>query len=344
MSPPTKEQWNALTAKERVDILSKTRMDCRSLSGITKGYLFDGGAEDATKCGAFNPSIVGGEQPTVIFRGEPTETTWGGHFLEQKAVPMVAKVTIKNSFAVLQERPKPIESGMPLPCRPEDWRLFSHLGKTYVNFTNYFYFNSGWEQKVAQARTCLGILEHDRISFIREMECPFIKTRKEEKNWCFFSENNELFCVYSVSPFIVMHCDSTGRVLRIKEETNPLPRHGNRFMANSTNPILVNMPKLGNVFLMFVHQFFTPLGKSRNRTYFQHAFVFSPEDHKPLGFTPMPITGGGQHIRGRHNGVVYFSGAIEDGENIVITAGEGDSHSSQYSIPKLEIVENLQKL
>jgi len=330
---------------ELVTELNKERLDLCSTANISKRPLIKAGAVPHSEEGIFNPSVCAtGNEATLIFRAEPTNNTWKGHFLEEKAVPMIATGFVNNDSISLHSEPHPIESGMPMACRPEDWRIFRHRQKTYVNFTNYFYFNNGWPQKIARSRTALGTLEEGRISYIREMDASdHLEMGREEKNWCFFSEEDELFCVYSIEPFVVLHCDALGKVLNKKETFKGLPRRNHKFVANSTNPILVNLDGYGEVYLMFVHQFCTPLGKSRNRVYYQHALLFSKYGHEPVAFTPKPITGGGS-AEGRHDGVVYFSGALETEDNILVTAGEGDSHSSCYCIPKTDLIKNLQAI
>ena len=334
-----------MTDKELVEKLNATKLEGSSLSRIQKKTILAQGDVPKSEYGVFNPSIcaISEYEALAIFRAEPADTTWKGHFLEDKAVPLLAKVSTLRGDLSLEDI-RPIEAGMPRSCRPEDWRLFRHRDKTYVNFTNYYYFNKGWQQTTARSQTALGTIEDDRIAYIRDMDASdHLDMGREEKNWCFFSENDELFCVYSVEPFIVFHCDSTGRILGKRESPVGLPRLHHGFMANSTNPIEVSLGKYGQCYLMFTHQFCTPLGKVRNRTYYQHALVFEKFSHTPLAFTPMPIAGGG-NAKGRHDGVVYFSGALEAGDNIIVVAGEGDSHSAQYIIPKQEILNNLQAL
>lgn len=342
------KNWDSLDQAGKVAVMDSMVLSRQSLSRINKKTLLR--AQDprieSSAYGIFNPSCCMHDGMVhSIIRAEPNEKTWKGHFLEHKAVPMFAESEVRNK-TIQFDGLRAIESGMPMSCRPEDWRLFSHKGTLYTNFTNYFYFNKGWPQKKAMSRTALGMVSDDGIIFLREMDASsHIDMNKEEKNWVFFSENRELFCVYSVEPFVVFHCDSTGRVTRSMTHNVKLPRLGNRYISNSTNPILINLAGIGKVYLMFVHQFFTPLGEGeRNRTYYQHALLFSQNDHRPFAWTPKPLAGGGSHLQGRHNGVVYFSGALEDGNDILVLAGEGDSHTTQYTIPKEEIINNLQAI
>jgi predicted GH43/DUF377 family glycosyl hydrolase len=342
------KNWDLLTQKEKCAVMDGLVVSRQSLSRINKKILLraEDPAIESSKHGVFNPTCCyhNGMVHSLI-RSEPNDKTWQGHFLADKAVPLYAESEIRNKTIQL-DGIRAIETGMPAACRPEDWRLFSHNGTLYTNFTNYFYYNKGYPQKQTMSRTALGMVSDDGIIFLRELDASSqLEMQREEKNWVFFSENRELFCVYSVEPFVVLNCDSTGRVKRAMTQNIKLPRLGNRYIANSTNPILVKLAGMGSVYLMFVHQYFTPIGDGqRNRTYYQHALIFSQNDHRPIAWTPKPIAGGGSHLEGRHNGVVYFSGALEDKNDILVMEGEGDSHSSQYTIPKQEIIDNLQAI
>lgn len=339
--------WCTTTEIEKVKIMDELRIDLQPNSKIKKIPLFQKGSFEFTEHGIFNPSVIAeGQKLTMIFRTEPSQATWSGYFLTDKGVPQIAEGRITRKGLEL-ENPKPIESGMPLACRPEDWRIFRHKSRNYTNFTNYFYLNKGFPQKTTQSRTALGILHPRSIRFIREMSASKLgyKSRREEKNWVFFSNKSKLWCIYSMEPFTIFECDDLGHVIKASKSLKRFPRLGWRFLANSTNPIKCVLPKFGEVFLMFCHQYLTPNGKgSRNRTYYQHAVIFSVDDHTPLAWTPAPVTGGGVSTTGRHDGVVYFSGAFSWDHHIYATSGEGDSHSAIYQIPHKELVANLRKV
>lgn len=330
----------------KVGIYNERRIDLQNPDLVDKTHFFQQGSFKYTEHGIFNPSVCDIDQElTFIFRTEPSQATWSGYFLTDKGVPQITKGKM-TADGLKVDTIKPIDSGMPLACRPEDWRLFLYREKIYSNFTNYFYLNRGFPQKKVQCRTAVGLLKNDRIDFVREMcgNKAGIKTRQEEKNWMFFEYADELYCLYSIEPFIVMQLDDQFRPKKSMETNLRFRRLDFRYIACSTNPILVNFPNIGEVFFMFVHQFLTPNGKgSRNRTYYQHALVFDPKTLLPLAWTPAPLTGGGLSTKGRHDGVVYFSGAYVYKDAIYATSGEGDSNCAIYKFPIDLIEKNLRK-
>lgn len=330
---------------EKVAILNGLKID--NSTAIERTKLFDKGSYDFTAHGIFNPSVVSdGNDLTLIFRTEPSEATWSGYLLTDKGVPQISEGTISRRGIDIQP-PSPIMSGMPLSCRPEDWRLFRHKDHIYTNFTNYFYLNKGWPQKQVQCRTALGILLDNRISFIREMHGHRVgvKTRREEKNWVFYSYKDQMYCLYSIEPWVLFKCDDGGGVLEVVTTEMRLPRLGWKYLSNSTNPILVTVPHYGECFLMFCHQFMTPKGKgSRNRTYYQHAILFDCKTMIPFAWTPQPFVGGGISTGGRHDGVVYFSGAFAWDRAVYVFSGEGDSYSAMYKIKITDLMKHMYAL
>jgi predicted GH43/DUF377 family glycosyl hydrolase len=324
--------------KRKIAILNGLKLE--SHGNIASKRVQTAGSRPFNREGIFNPSCVqNGKDITLIYRCEPMSATWQGYFIDHKGVPAVGKAMIVNGEVVFME-PEPVDSGMPTPTRPEDWRLFRHAGKTYTNFTNYFYYNQGFPQSRPMCRTTLGILANNEITYLREMDASDagIVMGNEEKNWVFFSESDRMFAIYSMEPFCVMECSDTGKVLSKETFQIPLPRLGNRFIANSTNPIKVTLPKYGEVWLAFCHQFYSPHGRgTRNRTYYQHAIIFEPKTHRPIAWSNMPIIGGGISCEGRHDGVVYVSGCFQADGKLYLMAGEADTHSCMYTLELEEL-------
>ena len=318
----------------RVAIMNGLKLEAQR-DACPKTILYEPGVFPHTQHGIINPSCVqDGQDLTIIYRTEPSSATWSGYLLTDKGIPQLGTGKITRKGIELND-PQPIESGVTMACRPEDWRLFRHNEHIYTNFTNYFYLNKGWPQKVVRCVTALGVLVEGRVQFVRECTTDHLgmQMNKEEKNWVFFSHNDLLYCVYSVEPYVIFRCDDTGKPHEIISSEIRLPRLGDRFLANSTNPIPVNLPNLGDGYLMFVHQYLTPNGRgSRNRTYYQHALFISAETLMPVAWTPYPIVGGGVSTKGRHDGVIYISGAFTFDNKIYMMAGEGDSSTVMFEL------------
>lgn len=330
--------------RDRVEVLNELKLSARV--NIPRRVLYKRDCIPAAAHGIINPGVTVAPNGEIkmILRLEPNASTWGGHFLQDKAVPHV--VTLDQQLRPTSDL-KPIVSGMPSPCRPEDWRLFSYNGEVFSNFTNYFYYNPGFPQKRVCCRTTLARLHPRRLGLLAELDAaPFgLRMNKEEKNWIFYDNANELVAVYSVDPFTLFFFDDLGQLIRKQSFDVPFRRLGNRYLANSTNAVRANLPGFGEVWVFFVHQFHEPKGKgTRNRTYFQHAVVCDLYSYKPIAWTPFPVLGGGIAGQGRHDGVLYTSAILARGGNLYAFTGEGDSHSVVYTIPLPALADAMEAL
>lgn len=290
--------------------------------------------------GVFNPSCAwDGEKALVIARAEHSEATWSGRFITEKATPCLSEMRIENGEPVFSYRHKPIKTGMPSPVRSEDWRLFTYKGETWTNFTTYFFLNDGWPQKDVKARTCLGKLDGDRIRFINEMSIP--ECTDEEKNWVFFEHEGKLKFIYSIEPWRIFTCDDNGEIQGEFKHDLSIKREVPKFLANSTNPVLVNTQTHGECYMLLYHYFIDPLanaGGTRNRIYYQFILFFDKNTLMPLSHTYRPVLMGGLNTQGRHDNVLYASGAFQCGEDICVLSGEGDYYS-RYDLLDLNKIE-----
>lgn len=341
------QQFVAMDELGKINLLNGLKLEAQL--DLPKERVWALGVSKEAAQGIFNPSCVATEDGLrIIYRCEPSEATWRGYFMKDKGVPCVGTATIEDGRLV-PEMPEPYYSGMPKACRPEDWRVFEHAGQHYTNFTNYYYYNEGWPMKTPHCRTAVGRLGEDRIEFLKEMDGSRagIKMGREEKNWVFFSEGGQLYCIYSLCPYRIAKVGKMWGLYDLEERPDRLPRLGNRYIANSTNPIKVPLRPYGDVWLMFCHQFYTPYGKgTRNRTYYQHAVAICPERLRPIAWTPYPVVGGGIDCDGRHNGVLYTSGLHYDKETetLLLLSGEADSNTVVQYLPMSKLEETIYEL
>ena len=316
-------------------LLIRTLIAERAGCSVYDEGLFSAGQSPYGSKAIFNPSCARiGDTIKVIARGERTDATLRGRYITEKAVPLLseAKLGDKLSFSSLH---KPILDGMPSPLRSEDWRLFAFNGELWTNYTTYFAYNEGMPQEEIYCRTCIGRVTDTSIRFVREMQVD--EMNRLEKNWAFFEHEGKIKFVKSLEPFVIGTCDENGTVVDLVSKTCMLGRTAiGSFVANSTNPILVELPNWGEVYFMVFHLFAQPYGAkggTRHRTYFQHAFIFDKNDLSPIAYTRQPFLTGGQG-RGRDDNVIYVSGALDSPDVIHLLAGEGDENCRAYGISK----------
>lgn len=345
-TPPTSGGSN--TFSEESALIRKLNAEKFNKSVVFNKRIFDIDQASFGTHGIFNPSCVyDGKEVTVIARAESSEATWHGRFITDKATPCISKMKVATNRVTFSSMHQPLSTGMPSPCRPEDWRLFTYKGETWTNFTNYFFYNDGWPQRDVKSRTCLGKIDGNHIRFIKEMEING-PMNNEEKNWVFFEHDGKMKFIYSIEPWQVYTCDDNGNVIDGISMPLNVPRRAPKFLANSTNPILVKTQKWGEVYLMFYHYFVDPLanmGGTRNRTYYQFILIFDKTTLKPIAHTYRPVMGGGMGVtEGRHDNVIYTSGAFARGKSLYALCGEGDTFSQLYRLSMPTIEEGLVEL
>jgi len=133
----------------------------------------------------------------------------------------------------------------------EDPRLFLGPDKNvYCQFVTSSYATN-WDQSkhllVNQPRICVGVLDE----FGEAMDCIYpplgnnLVPDTPEKNWCFFSEGEELKLLYSTVPLVIKYNDKPDKVI----DSTPIEKLTGGFPTfNSTAPI-----KIGDEWMVFFH-------------------------------------------------------------------------------------------
>ena len=301
-----------------------------------------------TRYGIFNPSVRRkGDSLDLICRAEPSETTWGGHFIDEKAVPFYTKLRIKNNTVVKETSAVALTGGTVMSARAEDWRLFEGVdGELYTNYTNYCYYNKGWPQQDTRSTTCVSRINGNRLEHLRELDVSqFKEPNAEEKNWVIFSHKGRMYCLYSLEPYLLLEMDDDFTMKRVAVSDDArVPRINLNYLANGTNPVLTTHPRFGKHYLLFGHTFtHSPTSNKRNRTYWHYAYVIDYETLALVGATPYPVIGGGGR-QGRPDNIMYVSGTAVYRHNVWLFYGEGDEHTECCVIPKKTLYRNIYRL
>jgi hypothetical protein len=152
--------------------------------------------------------------------------------------------------------------------------------------------------------------------------------KRSEKNWVYFELNNELYLIYSFSPYILLKASDwpalTFKTVMQKKIIFPFEFYDN-FIALSTNPIDYDV----NHLLLVVH-------KRRidwPRSYVFWAVLINKKTLIPTQVSSRPLIKSGQS-RGFYKGHVYLSAVVSLNHRLIFFLGEGDSHLSGVSIDK----------
>lgn len=349
-----------------------------------------GGDLPNSEAGAFNPSAI--RNPTTgriltILRKEPDFNIYKSKYdssaiahvmiqddflSEYQAIRNrkiefpVPTMEIVNSIAVSPLGGQGVElipTGFPLGARLEDFRFIhgcpdNEIWVSHTMVTEYTTSN-------LQAQTVLSKIEGNQLIFHSIPALP-IKTGKAEKNWAFFFQNDSLYCIYSLSPYLLFVTHKGVNYTQwtkvpFKEETTLSFFHKGQFLCNSTNPILIPSALISSAggggsrsgetevvavkadyYLMLFHT-------KESSIYYQGAVLINAETLRIDYYTrnsiliKHPSKG-----EGMHRGLIYVSGllAVESplGDlGVRVYFGEGDSHSAFHDYNAQDFISSIIK-
>jgi len=290
------------------ELVNKTPIDkdAFQIKPIAKKTIFRRDEVINSGGGIFNPDGVAN---FVLFRKEANHDFYKSGHNQATAIPHIA---FGDYSAELSFTNKP--DGL----RFEDFRLVENgCGEIDGSFlcSHTVIENNLTPQMTASVGLSKIYITEAKFEFQQIVKLP-IKTGRIEKNWVFFIEGLDLYCVYSVSPYTLFKFDG-------KEWTQcgvfPLELdwiHKEQKICNSTKPTLI-----GNEYLMLFHT------KERG-IFFQGALLIDKDTKEITHYTKhsIPIKEWGE---GFQKNLIYVSGAcyLKDKNVLRVFFGEADSHS-----------------
>lgn len=262
--------------------------------------------------GVYNPSsIIKEDKIITIVRCEDHKETERGSVLESTGHPFIIELDFEFNKTKSYEL---IPLGFPAVSRIEDFRLFVFNNKTYASHP--IVLLEAGELKIKQA-----VSEIDGLFFklIKVFDSPF--NVSIEKNWGFFVKDNELYMLYSISPWIIFKVDEEWNLEIVARDNFEGKWETNSFLAISSHPI-----QYENNFMVTIHS-------RESGVYIQGAIKFDSKTLMPIANTPTAFLRGGKE-KGLRPKVLYISGAFILENTLHLPYGEGDTHSSIYSINK----------
>lgn len=281
-----------------------------------KTRLISSGALDNSKGGVYNPSVVNfGAEIHCIVRVEDIPEDKRTNWKSTSATPVI--LILNNDLTIAYNETFKLINYPNEPYRIEDFRLFSYRNNLYVAHPIVI------GDKVKQAVSRIGwTMEYGRtLTLVHTFESPF--NHAWEKNWGFFVRDNQLYILYSVSPWIIYKVNSDWSLELVVRDNYDGSWVSENMLSISTLPI-----EYENNFLVIFHS-------RENKTYIQGALVFDYKTMLPIYYTKEPFLKGGNE-KGLRPDVLYVSGILEQSSTIHLFYGEGDTHSSIYSIEKEE--------
>lgn len=234
--------------------------------------------------------------------------------------------------------------GYPAGCSTsEDYRLFEYRGRLLVNHP----VTPTGSLPDRIDRQVLAELDPDRAT-LRYLGTPLpdFPVRRQEKNWVYHVDDDQLRLFYSINPFLVLTRTGDGsddsvwdfRTMLRQDTPGALRDPGGlgARVSFSTNPVLYDDHHL----LVFVHQH---VNEGNMRRYRHWAALVHRRTCQPAFISKWPVFDG-ITARGRVRGVLFLMSTLADGDDFMVYAGEGDSYFSRGTLRRAELEPNWRRL
>lgn len=218
----------------------------------------------------------------------------------------------------------------------EDFRLFYFQDKILVSHT-LIKVQKKWITKyypVAYQALSELDLSQNKLKYLGKIQLDYPVTLIE-KNWVYFEKNNELYFIYSFSPFRVFKLENRNE-LQFHEIIYKNMNHLNflggfaEIISLSTSPIEYDKDN----YLLLIHK--CKNKKEGKRIYYHWGVLLDRNTFLPRQISINPLFIGG-NARGMMPGVIFVMSVTQHENNFYFTYGESDSHACIVKIAKSEL-------
>lgn len=277
-----------------------------------KSRVISSGEFKESKGGIYNPSVISKEGNIICL-------TRVENISEDKRENLIS-TSAQGFLSFLNDDLKPFKSyhlfqqNFPINFRYriEDFRIFEFRNKIYASHPIVI------NNRINQAISLIDLYEKT-ITLVNIFESPFM--REAEKNWGFFSKDNNLYVLYSISPWVIFKITDYWNLELVYRDNYYGVFETNEMISLSSLPI-----EYDNNFLVIVHS-------RNNKKYIQGSVIFD-NSFVPLYYSDIFLKGGKE--KGLRKNVLYISSCFKFDNQVHLFYGEGDTHSSRYSIAKTE--------
>ncbi|MDQ8204990.1 hypothetical protein [Pelagicoccus sp. SDUM812003] len=324
----------SLTQAERYRCNEALAFLSQPIASSTQSRLLAGRGSFGFQAGVFNPGAIQKDGKTrLLARAE--RAPW--HV--QKRDPSKFYVSAEALLLTLDseqtiEAARRVHQKMPpskTPSRTEDFRLFSWLGQTYSNHAvlSEPEAKASAQQTIAfdQLKSSVAISTLDiETGTLTWQAYPSLDRpiQRIEKNWAFFTQGDELYLLYSTSPYILLKADKTKpwHFQTIIEEPIGLPIDGDGLsIRNSINPIDYDQDHL----LHIVHKVYP------DKTYAYWALLINKINLRTCKVSNRPLIANHQS---RSSSICYLSSTVLSKGKLELFTGLDDSSLSTTEVSK----------
>jgi hypothetical protein len=310
---------------------SLSRIPGSNLSGATDlgGPGFCGFAG-----GLMNPGAIPVDDGIMLL-GKATHCHWlNAYKIDPQLYMAGAPLLIELDRADEPRRIECLELDSSFPAEHaayEDFRLYTRGGRVWVHgVLAELETWPGGRITYSRSRQWHAELDRDagRVTGFAQPALDFATT-ETEKNWCYFVDGDDLFLLYSLSPFVLLKSGGDLRFHTIMRREAPALAALGGFEARlslGTNPTPYGRDHL----LLMAHKFQIVDGE---RLYFHWAVLLDRRTLLPARISSAPIFAGGR-ARGILPGIVYVMAAFQQEDDVFFSICESDSHASFLRLRK----------
>jgi hypothetical protein len=267
---------------------------------LTRGDIPESGG------GLYNPSVIAEPDGRlrILVRRE-VDYTW-----KQPSFP---------TFIDWDTRTHETVSTVGFTGRIEDCRLFQWQGQLLVTHVDYLCPNGRVAFPVQQR---LSVIDEGRLLKWDDWILP-LPMQRMEKNWVLASNGDDLFCVYSLDPFVVCRRVAPQTWAVCHRYASGLTAALGKEPHNSTHLLPFDDGYLG---------FWHCIKAGTRSTYVTGAYWLDA-DLRLVNVTPAFLDGSWVQQDVYKPGVCYVSSAVIKGHTLHLFYGEGDAHSGVATLP-----------
>lgn len=291
--------------------LNRPRIFKRSNSKRNRRIFSLGQFGDISNGGIYNPGFIKYDNKIIgLVRVEKSYKAYEGDRFTD--LPSLYYCELDSNYNILRLQKVKV-FGCSDDMRIEDCRLFIHDKHIYVSAST---IRPG--EKFKQALFIL----NESVIFLHHRKTFDSPNHRDEKNWGWFSHNNKMYFIYSISPWVIYEYNIHHDTLKIVYNDNfDVKTMVDSMISISSLPI-----KYGNQFVLFYHNV------DQKYQYHQGMLTFSDDVFTPLSFTKEYLYSGSE--QGKFPGVLYITSMIEFENHVEIYYGEGNSHTSVITLRK----------
>ena len=211
----------------------------------------------------------------------------------------------------------------------EDPTLFVFRGQIHVAFVGVV----GVVNRVVRTNMLYARLNSQfQVEEIFSLRAPGVPPSRWEKNWQFFSHNDELYAIYSVTPHRILKVNGASLSWAYDEPVSVTWAGGE--IRGSTSPV-----RVGDEYYCFFHDKI-----QRDKLFYRTGlYTFSVEPpFRPLRLTPLPVLSADPKTNpGNYCDCVFPRGAVRDENGWVVSFGVHDRFSELHRFAHADIEPKL---